>query len=241
MRKLDGAAARRAAHLGWTWALREIGAVAAMLAVAMAGLAFLSIAEEVAEGETHAIDRALLMALRHPENPARPIGPDWLVTGAADITAFGSVAGLSLIVLLIAGVFVAFRRFREAAVLVAAPASGVAVSQMLKLAFGRERPEVSLHAVEVVNASFPSGHAMLSAVVYLTLAALVARFTERKRLKAYALAAGVLVSILVGLSRVYLGVHWPTDVLAGWCLGAAWALGWWLAVWLYERLARKPL
>lgn len=235
------AAARRIARLGWSWALGEIWALAAMLAAAAAALAFLSIADEVAEGETHAADRAILMALRHADDAARPIGPDWLVMAAADLTAFGSIAGLSLIVLLVAGVFVAFKRFREAIVLVAAPATGVAVSQGLKLAFGRERPEAGLHAVEVVNASFPSGHAMLSAVVYLTLAALVARFTTRKRLKAYALAAGVLVSVLVGASRVYLGVHWPTDVLAGWCLGAVWALGWWLAVWLFERLSGRPV
>jgi undecaprenyl-diphosphatase len=119
--------------------------------------------------------------------------------------------------------------------LIAASATGALVSQGLKQLFGRERPPLALHAVEVVNPSFPSGHAMLSAVVYLTLAVLIARFAERRRVKAYALAAGVALTLLVGASRVFLGVHWPSDVLAGWSLGAAWALAWWLLALAFER------
>jgi undecaprenyl-diphosphatase len=217
------------------WLLREIGAVVAMLVLAGGGLAFIALADEVGEGDLHAFDAAVLYGLRQAGDPNTPLGPHWLQAGAADITAFGSGAGLTLIVVLIAGLFAAYRRWREAAILIAAPLSGVLVSHWAKAFFARERPPAALHAVEVVSPSFPSGHALLSAVVYLTLAVLVARFTERRAIKTYALAAGVVVTMLVGVSRVYLGVHWPSDVLAGWSLGAAWALAWWLGEWSFER------
>lgn len=218
-----------------TWAMREIGVIVALLVVGGGLTAFLAIADEVGEGGTHNIDRAILYGLRDAGHANQPIGPHWLEIGAADITSLGSVTVLSLIVLLIAGLFAANRRWREAAILIAAPLSGSIVSQVLKQVFGRARPDISLHAVEVMNPSFPSGHAMLSAVVYLTLAVLVERFTTRQQVKTYALAAGILLSLLVGCSRVYLGVHWPTDVVAGWSLGAAWALAWWLIAWFWER------
>ena len=101
--------------------------------------------------------------------------------------------------------------------------------------FGRERPEAALRAVEAMNPSFPSGHAMLSAAVFLVLGALSARFVRRKRVKAYVIAAAVTATVLVGCTRVYLGVHWPSDVLAGWALGAGWAMACWLAAWAWDR------
>lgn len=86
--------------------------------------------------------------------------------------------------------------------------------------------------------SFPSGHATMSAVTYLTLGALLARMQPHPALKAYLLSIAVSLTLLVGMSRVYLGVHWPTDVLAGWCLGSAWALGWWLVAVRLQRRGR---
>jgi undecaprenyl-diphosphatase len=217
------------------WLMREIGPVAAVLVVTIGLWLFLVVADEMGEGDTGRIDHAILYGLRQAGDPHTPIGPHWLHLAAADITAFGSVTGLTVLVALIAGFFAAFRRYREAMILIAAPASGSLVSQALKHFFGRERPPAVLHSVEVMNPSFPSGHAMLSAVVYLTLAVLIARFSDRKRVKAYSLFAGVAMTLMVGSSRVYLGVHWPSDVLAGWSLGAAWALAWWLAAWALER------
>lgn len=234
-----GPAARRGAGAWRAWMAREIGAVAALLVVAAGGLAFFGLADEVMEGDTRDLDHAILYGLREAADPSNPLGPRWLQTAAADVTALGSITDLTLIVAIVAGAFAAMRRFREAAILIAAPLSGMLVSQLVKHLVGRERPPMALHAVEVMNPSFPSGHAMLSAVVYLTLAALLARFSERRRLKAYAVCAGALLTLLVGMSRVYLGVHWPSDVLAGWSLGAAWALAWWLAVWAWERFVRK--
>lgn len=225
---------------GWLdLARREVGLLAALLALAVAVMSFVEIADDVAEGDTHQIDRAILMSLRGMDDPSVPLGPHWLTTAAMDVTALGSVTVLSLLVLFVCGLFAALRRWREAAVMLLAAGGGVAISQGLKLAFGRDRPEESLRLVEAINASFPSGHAMLSAVVYLTLGALASRFVERRRVKVFAMVGAVLVAVLVGVSRVYLGVHWPSDVLGGWCLGAAWALGWWLAVQMLDRF--RPL
>ena len=219
------------------WLMREIGPVVAVLVVAIGLWVFLGVADEMGEGDTMAFDQAIMFGLRQAGNPHNPIGPHWLELAAADITSFGSVTGLTVIVGLIGGYFAEFRRYREALILVAAPITGSILSQWLKQFFNRDRPPLQLHAVEVINPSFPSGHAMLSAVVYLTLAVLIARFSNRRRVKIYSLAMGVSMTLMVGLSRVYLGVHWPTDVLAGWSLGAAWALAWWLAAWAIERFS----
>lgn len=226
----------RSRLLKWlAWARREVGLLAALLGLALATQIFLMIADEMAEGETRAVDLAILLSLRSGADPSTPLGPRWLTTAAMDITALGSVTVLTLVVLFVAGLFAAMRRRREAVVMLLASGGGVALSQGLKLLFGRDRPDAALHLVDAINASFPSGHAMLSAVVYLTLGALTARFAKTRRVKVFALAGAAVVALLVGMSRVYLGVHWPSDVLAGWSLGGAWALAWWLAVQGWDR------
>src|SRR5215510_15424411 len=102
----------------------------------------------------------------------------------------------------------------------AATGGGLVVASLIKDLVARPRPDILMHSVYVSSFSFPSGHAMMSAVTYLTLGALTAREFKRPLLKAYVMALAVIVTLLVGLSRVYLGVHWPSDVLAGWSLGA---------------------
>jgi undecaprenyl-diphosphatase len=110
------------------------------------------------------------------------------------------------------------------------------LSTVLKMGFERPRPDLVPHATRVYTASFPSGHAMLSAVTYLTLGALLARVQPNRRLKAYLIGLALCITLLVGASRVYLGVHWPSDVLAGWCGGAAWAaLCWFIALQLQRQ------
>ncbi|MDH4384450.1 MAG: phosphatase PAP2 family protein [Caulobacter sp.] len=220
-------------------ARRELGATTAILVVASGALAFIGLADEAAEGGAHGLDRALLSMLRTAGDPAAPAGPAWLLIAMRDVTSLGSITVLGLIVLLTAGLFASLRHGREALVLLLASLGGMAISQGLKAVFARSRPEEALRLVEVTNASFPSGHAMLSAVVYLTLGVLVARFSPRRRVKAFALTVAVLLALLVGISRIYLGVHWPTDVLAGWSVGAAWAMACWLAAWRLER-GRAP-
>lgn len=212
----------------------EVGGVLIILAVAISLLAFLAVADTVAGGYTGAFDHGL-MSLLHPGGGSRAIGPAWLAQAIIDFTALGSITDLCVIALLAAGLLAAQGRWRQGCLLIAAPLSGLLVLNIFKRVFDRPRPPLALHAVVVGNASFPSGHAMLSAVVYLTLGALLAHFAERRRIKAYTLAAGMALTLAIGASRVYLGVHWPTDVIAGWALGAAWALLWWLIVWFFEH------
>jgi undecaprenyl-diphosphatase len=231
----------RLTRSGWKQALgRELAPLAAVGALAGAAFAFLTIAGEMSEGETRALDRAVLVALRDPSDLSRPIGPQWLKLMAIDLTSLGSLACLGLIVLMVAGLFASLRRFREAAILIASAGGGLVLSQLLKAFFGRARPDAVFQAVPAINASFPSGHAMLSAVVFLTLGSMVARFATRRRVKFYALASAILLTLIVGVSRVFLGVHWPTDVLAGWSLGAAWAIACWLVEWTFDRWRQEP-
>ncbi len=215
---------------------RELLFLLGLLAVAAALFGFVELAGEVMEGETTGFDRAVLLALRNPADLSDPIGPRWLEEVARDITALGSTAVLTLVTLAATG-FLALSGRRGAALLViGATGGGALLSSLLKLGFERPRPDLVPHAVAVYTASFPSGHAMLSAVTWLTLGALLMRIEPHRRVKGYVLAVAVLTTLLVGISRVYLGVHWPTDVLAGWCLGAAWALlCWLLALWLQRR------
>jgi undecaprenyl-diphosphatase len=231
---------RQWASAGLRKARGELAAVAALLIAASGVWAFLSIAEEVGEGDTHSMDLAVLEMLRMTGDPTHAVGPPWLRESLTDVTALGSLTVLGLVVLLVAGLFASLRHWRDAAVLVGASLGGVAISQGLKAVFGRERPPEAFRIVEAYNPSFPSGHAMLSAVVFLTLGVLAARFASRRRVKVFVLSAAIVLTLLVGISRVFLGVHWATDVLAGWCVGAAWAMVCWLAVWVLGRGWRAP-
>lgn len=230
----DAALRHRLNELG-AWVKRETAMAVGLLLVAVLITGFLMVADEVMEGETAALDAAVLDLLRRAGEPHTPVGPEWLTIAAADLTALGSIAVLGVVVLIVGGLFLSIGKPRQATVLVAASAGAVAWSQGLKALFDRPRPEAVYHVVEVVNASFPSGHAMLSAGVYLTLGALVSRFSTRRRVRVFALTAAISLTFLVGVSRVFLGVHWPTDVLAGWSVGAAWALACWLAETAWER------
>jgi undecaprenyl-diphosphatase len=225
------------------FARREMLAVSAMLGLALLAGAFLEIADDVAEGETDAFDRSVLLALRTHAAPHDPIGPDWVTTAMADVTALGSIAVLTLVVSLIVGLFASLRHFRQAGAMLAASVGGLIWSETLKGIFLRDRPEEMYRIVEAHNASFPSGHTMLSAAIYLTLGAFAASFARKRRIRALCLSAAIIATLLVGSSRVFLGVHWASDVLAGWCLGAAWALFCWLALWVLDGRWRnvRPL
>lgn len=210
-------------------------ALAALLAAA-ALYAFVEIADDVHEGDTVTFDTIVLLAFRESADPSDPLGPAWLEGIMRDFTALGGVAVLATISTLVAGFLALTGKRRSAWMVVLSVAGGTAISHLLKWGFDRPRPDLVPHAAAVYTQSFPSGHAMLSAVVYLTLGALLARTETDVRVKAYLLAAACLLTAIVGISRVYLGVHWPTDVLAGWAVGAGWALGCWLAMlWLQGR------
>lgn len=199
----------------------EVG-ILLVLALIVGGVwAFLEIAAEVGEAEPVRVDQWLMDAIWQGSSP--PVGPDWLEDMARDITSLGSYTVLMLLGGSVTVYFGLKHRFDLMALTVAAVAGGTLMSTGLKLLFARERPAID-HLVSVVSYSFPSGHATLSTVVYLTLGALLAHAEPEKRFKIYLLGVAALLAILVGLSRIYLGVHYPTDVLAGWIAGAVWAL-----------------
>lgn len=191
---------------------------------------FLSVASEVSEGETAQLDRALLLALRTPGQPSDPLGPRWVEEAMRDITALGGFTLLTLITVVATLLLVFHRRRREAAIFAATIVLAQLSANWLKTFYERERPDLVAHGSYVYSHSFPSGHSALAAAVFLTLATVVASVEPRRRTKAliYGLAAAIVAA--VGVSRVYLGVHWPTDVLGGWALGTGWALVGWLAL-----------
>ncbi len=214
----------------------EAGLIVALAVVAGGILAFLRLADIVVEGETEAFDRALLMHFRDPAAPEVAPGPSWLPGVMRDITALGGIAVLSLITLCASLYLLLVGKPGGALFVFVAVAGGTVISQALKALFDRPRPDLVPNAPIELTASFPSGHAMLSAVTYLTIGALLTRLEAPRRVHAFFLAVAVVMTVLIGISRVYLGVHWPTDVLAGWCLGAAWSLFCWLvALWMQRR------
>lgn len=214
----------------------ELGILAAILLAALAALSFGLITSEMIEGDTAGFDRAVLLALRDPANLADALGPPWFESAVRDLTSLGGTAVLTLIVALSAGYLVLDGKRGSAGLLLVSVIGGSVLSKTIKALFGRERPDIVPHLMTETSLSFPSGHAMNSAVLYLTLGALLARAQDGRRQQIYVFAVAVLVAALVGSSRVYLGVHWPTDVLAGWSVGAAWAMGCVLAArWLERR------
>jgi undecaprenyl-diphosphatase len=216
-------------------ALSEIGAVIAIGIAGFGAFAFMAIADEALEGDTHAFDEAILMALREPGDASNPIGPEWLADMMADLTALGGIAVLTLLVLGVVFYLLSVGQRGTALLVGGAVGSGAILSALLKLGFDRPRPDLVAHLSHAYSSSFPSGHAMLSAVTYLTLGVLLARAHEGRRTKIIVMTYGVTLTVLIGLSRIYLGVHWPTDVMAGWALGAAWAALWWLIAWWLQR------
>ena len=212
----------------------ELRTVAAFAAIGLGLWVFASIAEEVFEGESHWIDGAILLALR-ADGMTDPIGPAWFEYAMADITALGGYAVLTLLVALSALYLLLQRRPGTAAMVVCAVVSGTFVVALFKAIFDQDRPDLVDHLTHATSSSFPSGHASAAALTYLTLGLLLASAQERRRARIFIVASALTIAILVGFSRVYLGVHWPSDVLAGWGFGAAWAIGWWLTARLVSR------
>lgn len=211
-----------------------IGAVvlAAILIVVVGAWGFVELLDEVREGDTQTIDEWVMrrVALWHGSEHRH------LEEIGRDITALGSVTVLSLCTLAVVIFLLLVRNYRAMWLVIIATLGGQGLSSVLKYFIARERPTVSEHLTHVYTASFPSGHAMMSAVVYLTLGSLLAGIVRRTRLRVFFLALALVLTFLVGVSRVYMGVHWPTDVLAGWTAGLVWAILCWLvARWLRRR------
>lgn len=209
---------------------QRVEAVTLVIILAIAGAlwAFVGLAAEMLEGDLHEFDERILLALRTAGDLSNPIGGPQVEVAMRDLTALGGITLLTLLTLAVLA-FLILRGQRASALFLAiAIVGGQVLSHLMKFSFARPRPELVPHIVEVSSASFPSGHSMMSAVTYLTLAVMLARTERRIRIRVFYIVVAAILTMLVGLSRVYLGVHWPSDVLGGWSLGAAWALGVWL-------------
>ncbi len=212
-----------------------MGLLLVLLAILLLGNIFLKLANEMMEGEVQRWDETIIRALRQADDPTLPIGPAWVREAGMDLTALGSLVVLGIVTALATGFLLLQRRRRYALLVLAAVLGGQALNSGLKQYFDRDRPNIVPHLREVSTPSFPSGHATLSAVTYLTLGVLLAEGLQRRAAKLYVILVALLLTFLVGASRVYLGVHYPTDVLAGWASGLAWALLCWIIAHLLHR------
>lgn len=236
---IDRTELNRLARRLLTLARTEIALLTALFVGAVGVLAFIEIADDMTEADGRAFDAMILGALRPHEDPGLAWGPWWLEEALADVTSLGGISVLGLFALAVVGFLVIQRKRLSALMLIVGLAGGVALSEGFKGVFERERPPAQFQAVDTLNASFPSGHALLSTVFYLTVGVMLARVLPTRRLKVWVMAVAVTIAVLVGISRVYLGAHWATDVMAGWSLGAAWAMALWLIAHLIERLQRR--
>ncbi|RYG06802.1 MAG: phosphatase PAP2 family protein [Caulobacteraceae bacterium] len=221
----------------WRRAMRiartEIAALSALLIIALGVMTFVEVADDMTEADGQQFDLQVLHWLQPVAG--EPRGPWWLHEAAADLTSLGGISVLTLFAVIAFSFLLIQRKRLSALLLVVGLIGGVALSEGLKALFERERPPIAYQAVETLNASFPSGHALLSTVFYLTLGVMLTRAFPQKRFKAFVLGSAITIALLIGLTRIYLGAHWASDVIAGWCAGAAWAMALWLVAYAVER------
>jgi undecaprenyl-diphosphatase len=218
------AAARRS--LAWI-GRHELGTIVLLVLVCGGVWGFVELADEVLEGETESLDRTILLALRNPDDMSDPLGPRWFEEAVRDFTGLGGMGVVTFLTVAAVGFLLLEGKNRATVLLVTAIVGGLAVSSLLKWSFDRARPDLVPHGSHVYTSSFPSGHSFMAAATYLTIGSLLARMHSGLATKAYFLLMAILLTGAVGISRVYLGVHWPTDVLAGWTVGASWSLLCW--------------
>ena len=203
------------------------GAFRSIVAIGCLLIAFGLIAKFVAEGRSFAFDQRIILAFRDPIDPTAPIGPPWVQEAARDLTSLGSIIVLAIITFTVSVYLFLAGKYAAGWLMLVAVFGGVGLNESLKLAFARPRPDLIYHATRVFTPSFPSGHAELSAITYLTIAALLAQSQSSLKIRLFFIIVAALLTMLIGVSRIYLGVHYPTDVLGGWCIGAAWAAACW--------------
>jgi undecaprenyl-diphosphatase len=220
--------------------LRRIESRALILVIGLSGAlwAFFNVASEVGEGDTAALDHKILLALRNPADLSDPIGSRSFEEAMRDVTGLGGFTVVTLVTVVAVLAFLMHGRRRHALVMAGAVLLAEISSDLAKAFYNRPRPELVPHGSYVYSASFPSGHSTMAAATYLTLAVLIASLEPNRATKAMVFVLAFILMAAIGFSRVYLGVHWPSDVLAGWSLGAAWALAGWTAL---RRLNRSPM
>ena len=205
----------------------------AFFAIILGLLGFFIVAGFVIRGSADDIDLQILRSLRDPTNPHKPIGPVWLFEGMRDVTSLGGATVVFLITLIAAGYFLLNKEYTLLALILVATIGGGLLDIELKEFFSRVRPSIIPRLVEVKSYGFPSGHSMMSTIVYLSLATLMIRVQGHILYKIYVIAVALFLTFIIGISRVYLGVHYPTDVIAGWFMGLAWSSLCWYVSWHY--------
>lgn len=218
---------------------KEIKVLIVLLILFFSGLIFLEIADEISEGETKEFDQSIIEFFRSEEDHSIPAGSYWVTEFMTDITSLGGGTVLALITIFVSIFLILQKRYDTLWLLLAATAGGALLSLGLKEIYGRERPNLIFRLVTVSSLSFPSGHSMMSAVFYLTQAAIISRFQRSWKIRIYIIGVALFLTIIIGFSRVYLGVHYPTDVIGGWTIGLAWASLCWSITWYLQR--RKTL
>ena len=196
---------------------------------------FLGLAVFIVSGRSFAFDTSLLLLFREANDTSTPIGPAWLREAMRDVTALGSFVGLGMMTIT-ASLTLWLCRYRHLAVgLAVSVVLATLVSTVLKIAVGRSRPDIVEQVALTFTASFPSGHAFLSSVTLLSIAGFVGLASRREDIARLCMVLAWVMIVLIGISRIYLGVHWPSDVIAGWCLGVAWSST--VVAWLGRRMA----
>ena len=215
--------------------LQEMALFLPLLLLTIGVWTFIQIADEVFEGDTEHFDNWALRIMRRPDDIATPIGPSWMQEMGRDLTALGGIIVLVLVILGVAGFLWLRKKHHAMWLTLGASFGGMILAGILKRSFERPRPDIVPHLSIVATTSFPSGHSMLSATVYLTLGLLLARTATDRATRFYPILVAVVLTFLVGLSRVYMGVHYPTDVMAGWTAGGVWAVFCWMIARYLQR------
>lgn len=216
---------RRIDDARWLIASRNAELTLIGFAAVCIGAAVLSLLGSIIiSGKWRAFDEWMVLAFRSAADPAVPIGSRAILIAVRDVTALGGVLPLVVLVAIVAIYLMLKGHRRTATAVVASSLLGVIVSELIKTFIDRGRPDIVPQLVNEVSGSFPSGHAMMSALIYLTLGTMLARLEDERKVRVFIMGAAIALPVAIGVSRIYLGVHWPTDVLGGWCLGALWVL-----------------
>ncbi len=193
-------------------------------------IAFIIIAILVSKQVTNYLDYTVLLSLRNSADASIPLGPRWLLGFFKDVTSLGSVVVVVIISVLTAAYLIVKKKYLLLRIYLLIVLGGGLSDLLFKEIFARQRPTIVPHLVDAENFSFPSGHAAMSVVIYVSLALIMTYSQINMKLKLYIISAACFLALLVGFSRIYLGVHYPTDVLAGWLLGMFWVLLGWLLI-----------
>lgn len=196
---------------------------------------FAALAGEMRESETARWDMAALH-LAQQWRAAHPMG----LAVMRELSSLGSTPVMTLFTVLAAGYLCTVGRPARAVAVSLAMISAALAVTALKMGFGRARPDPIFAALVQDGLSFPSGHTSMSAVFYLTAGVLLAQRQEGLRVRAFLIGIAAFMTVLIGVTRVMLGVHWASDVLAGWAFGAGWAALWfWIASHLRDARAAR--